>query len=114
MDSIISSCSSSRHMNSPLCVMVPIATILAMLRNLCISHHNSLCGKQLIVSWRHYILVHCYSSGYLSLSVAVEALRQFLACSESTIMLDRLEQDNVWALLEKEDTCPVGMLYTAR
>lgn len=47
-------------------------------------------------------------------SVAVEALKQFLLCTESTVMLERLDQQSVWPLLEKEDTCAHGMLFLAR
>ena len=47
-------------------------------------------------------------------SVAVDALRKFLVCSGSELMVERLEQQSVWNLLEKEDTCPHGMLSIAR
>ena len=46
--------------------------------------------------------------------VAVEALQRFLESSESSVMLERLEQQSAWHLLEKEDTCPHGLLYLAR
>lgn len=47
-------------------------------------------------------------------TVAVEALQRFLESSESSVMLERLEQQSAWHLLEKEDTCPHGLLYLAR
>ena len=39
---------------------------------------------------------------------------QFLKCSESGEMEQRLEQYNAWVMLEKEDTCPHGLLHIAR
>ena len=47
-------------------------------------------------------------------SVAISALQQFLKCSESDEMEERLEQYNAWVLMEKEDTCPHGLLHIAR
>ena len=47
-------------------------------------------------------------------SVAIEALQKFLACTESSVMIERLEQQNSWTLLEKEETCAHGMLILAR
>lgn len=47
-------------------------------------------------------------------SVAIDALQQFLTCTESCVMLERLEQQNGWTLLEKEDVCAHGMLILAR
>ena len=53
----------------------------------------------------------CISLPY---SVAIEALRQFLTCTESSMMLERLEEQSAWPLLEKEETCAHGMLFLAR
>ena len=47
-------------------------------------------------------------------SVAVEALQKFLTCTESSLMLERLEQQDCWSLLEKEESCAHGMLILAR
>ena len=46
--------------------------------------------------------------------MAIEALREFLTCTESSLMLERLEQQDAWPLLEKEETCAHGMLFLAR
>jgi hypothetical protein len=46
--------------------------------------------------------------------VATDALKQFLKASGSDKMLEQLETNNVWALMEKEDTCPHAMLHLAR
>ncbi len=51
---------------------------------------------------------------YTPYSVATEALQKFLACTESLVMIERLEQQNCWTLLEKEETCAHGMLILAR
>ena len=54
-------------------------------------------------------------SVYLSLfSVAIDALKQFLKATGSEDILDRLESNSVWPLMEKEDTCPHSMLHLAR
>jgi hypothetical protein len=50
----------------------------------------------------------------LCVSVATDALKQFLKASGSDKMLEQLETNNVWALMEKEDTCPHAMLHLAR
>lgn len=47
-------------------------------------------------------------------SVAVDAMQQFLKSSESTVMVQMLEDQNAWSLFDKEDTCPHGVLHIAR
>lgn len=47
-------------------------------------------------------------------SVAVDAMQQFLKSAECPMMLQVLEDQNVWALFDKEDTCPHGVLHLAR
>lgn len=51
---------------------------------------------------------------YNNYSVAVDAMQHFLKSSESPMMLQLLEDQNVWALFDKEDTCPHGVLHVAR
>ncbi len=46
--------------------------------------------------------------------VAVDSLRIFLECTESQLMLERLESQNVWPLFEGDETYPHGMLHMAR
>ena len=46
--------------------------------------------------------------------MAIGAFRKFLTCTESELMMERLEKQSVWNLLEKEDTCPHGLLYVAQ
>lgn len=41
-------------------------------------------------------------------------MQQFLKSAESPEMLRTLEEQNVWSLFEKEDTCPHGILHIAR
>jgi hypothetical protein len=50
----------------------------------------------------------------LCVSVAIDALRQFLKVTGSGDILERLESNSVWPLMEKEDTCPHAMLHLAR
>ena len=47
-------------------------------------------------------------------SVAAEAMQEFLRHTDSQTMLDYLEKNDAWTLLEKEDTCPHGCLHFAR
>ena len=47
-------------------------------------------------------------------SVAIDALKNFLFHTNSGAMVDFLEQQNAWTLMEKEDTCPHGCLHVAR
>ena len=47
-------------------------------------------------------------------SVAIDALKNFLIHTNSSAMVDFLEQQNAWTLMEKEDTCPHGCLHVAR
>ncbi len=47
-------------------------------------------------------------------SVAVDAMQRFLKNSECPVMLQVLEDQNVWPLFDKEDTCPHGVLHIAR
>ena len=41
-------------------------------------------------------------------------MKQFLKASGSDQMLEKLEMNNVWPLMEKDDTCPHAMLHFAR
>ena len=41
-------------------------------------------------------------------------MQQFLKSTESPMMLQLLEEQNAWSLLEREDTCPHGILHIAR
>ena len=41
-------------------------------------------------------------------------MREFLRHTDSEIMLDYLDKNDAWALLDKEDTCPHGCLHFAR
>ena len=41
-------------------------------------------------------------------------MKQFLQVTGSNDMLERMESNNVWPLMEKEDTCPHAMLHLAR
>lgn len=41
-------------------------------------------------------------------------MQQFLKSAECPMMLQVLEDQNVWALFDKEDTCPHGVLHLAR
>jgi hypothetical protein len=50
----------------------------------------------------------------LCVSVAIDSLKQFLKATGSEDILDRLESNGVWPLMEKEDTCPHSMLHLAR
>ncbi|CAI8027043.1 Maestro heat-like repeat-containing protein family member 1 [Geodia barretti] len=50
----------------------------------------------------------------LCVSVATDSLKQFLKATGSEVILDRLESNGVWPLMEKEDTCPHSMLHLAR
>ena len=54
------------------------------------------------------------SLSYTPPSVAIDALKQFLKVTGSDQMLERLETNSVWPLMEKEDTCPHAMLHLAR
>ena len=66
-------------------------------------------------AWLHVestLYVQC--SVHYPYSVAIEALQKFLACTESLVMVERLEQQNCWTLLEKEESCAHGMLILAR
>ena len=54
------------------------------------------------------------SFSFSILSVAIDALKQFLKVSGSENILERLESNGVWPLMEKEDTCPHAMLHLAR
>lgn len=47
-------------------------------------------------------------------SVAIDAMKNFLFHTNSGAMVDFLEQQNAWTLMEKEDTCPHGCLHVAR
>ena len=47
-------------------------------------------------------------------SVAIDAMQQFLKSTESSMMLQVLEDQNAWSLFEKEDTSPHGVLHMAR
>ncbi|CAI8027044.1 Maestro heat-like repeat-containing protein family member 1 [Geodia barretti] len=47
-------------------------------------------------------------------NVATDSLKQFLKATGSEVILDRLESNGVWPLMEKEDTCPHSMLHLAR
>lgn len=46
--------------------------------------------------------------------MAREALEEFFKCTECPMMLKLLDEQNVWSLFEKEDTCPHGLLHIAR
>ena len=63
--------------------------------------------------WK-YLNHHVQCSVHYPYSVAIEALQKFLACTESLVMVEHLEQQNCWTLLEKEETCAHGMLILAR
>lgn len=51
---------------------------------------------------------------FLHLSVAIDSMKQFLQATGNEHMLETLDTNNVWTLMEKEDTCPHAMLYLAR
>lgn len=44
----------------------------------------------------------------------MDAMQQFLKSTESPMMLQLMEDQNVWPLFEKEDTSPHGVLHIAR
>ena len=41
-------------------------------------------------------------------------MQHFLKSSESTVMVQLLEDQNAWSFFDKEDTCPHGVLHIAR
>ena len=53
-------------------------------------------------------------SSISSFSVAIDSMKQFLKASGSDQMLEKLEMNSVWPLMEKDDTCPHAMLHFAR
>ena len=55
----------------------------------------------------------CFTS-FLNNSVAIDALKEFLKVTDSDEILERLESNGVWPLMETEDTCPHAMLHLAR
>ncbi len=61
----------------------------------------------------HTLPTH-YTPAHSPHRVAVDSLRIFLECTESQLMLERLESQNVWPLFEGDETYPHGMLHTAR
>ena len=56
----------------------------------------------------------CQLFSYFSVSVSIDAMKQFLKVTGSEDILERLDSNGVWPLMEKEDTCPHAMLHFAR
>ena len=59
-----------------------------------------------------HMLHVCFISS--TISVAIDAMKQFFQATDSEHILECLESNNVWPLMEKEDTCPHAMLHLAR